>query len=56
MAYSAVYGTGEGNKKGYEYNSGCKDCKGTLDGSEFELGDQGIQVRDKNKLKKKSFM
>lgn len=46
-AYSAVYGTGQGNQKSYEYNSDCKECKGTLDGAEYETGDQGIQTRKK---------
>lgn len=38
-AFSAVYGTGQGNQKSYEYNSGCPNCKGTLDGAEYETRD-----------------
>lgn len=44
---SAIYGTGQGNLKAYEYNEDCKECGGVLDGSEQETSDTGIQLRQK---------
>lgn len=41
-AKSAIYGTGQGNLKGYEYNVDCPECQSVLDGSEQETTDTGI--------------
>ena len=46
-AMSAVYGTGQGNQRAYEYNEDCPECQSVLDGSELETTDTGIQLRQK---------